>query len=224
MELMIDCGRHGSVPALLDEPADAEWLLVLGHGAGAGMRHPFMEAVATGLAARGLATLRYQFPFMEAGRKLPDRTEAAVATVRAAVDAARAVCPSLPLLAGGKSFGARMTAHAAADGLLPDVRGLVFLGFPLHPSGKPSTTRAAPLALVTCPLLFVQGTRDKLADLALLHPILDDLGHVATLHRVEGADHSFQVLKRSGRTDADVMAEVCDAVADFDRRLRINRA
>jgi uncharacterized protein len=186
---------------------------VLGHCAGAGMRHPFMTRVATELAFRGVATLRYQFPYMEAGRRRTDPAPVAEATVRQALAAARAEAADLPLFAGGKSFGGRMTARAVADAGLT-VRGLVFLGFPLHAPGRPSVDRAAHLSSITLPMLFVQGTRDKLADLSLLRPVIDTLHH-ATLHIVDGGDHSFGVLKRSGRTEEAVMAEVCDVVAGW---------
>ncbi|MEJ2217097.1 MAG: dienelactone hydrolase family protein [Gemmatimonadota bacterium] len=202
------------VSAILLRPDGAAWLLVLAHGAGAGMRHPFMAAAAGAFAARGIATLRYQFPYMEAGRKRPDRPPVAQATIRAAVDAAADRVPDLPLLAGGKSFGGRMTSQAAAAAPLPGVRGLVFLGFPLHAAGRPSDERAAHLHDVGVPMLFLQGTRDALASLDLLEPVCQRLRSApATLHVVEGADHSFHVLKRSGRTDAQVMDELGDAVA-----------
>jgi hypothetical protein len=189
--------------------------VVLGHGAGAGMRHPFMDRAADALAARGLATLRYQFPYMEAGRRRPDPHPILVATVRAAV--ARAAGEGLPLLAGGKSMGGRMTSRAAAEEALPGVRGLVFLGFPLHPAGRPGTERAEHLSGVDVPMLFLQGTRDRLADLDLLQPVCRELGSRATLHVVEGADHSFGVLVRSGRSADEVMAELADAVAAWAR-------
>lgn len=214
-DLRIDAGEAGSVSARLIRPDGAQAGYVLAHGAGAGMEHPFMEAVATALAERGVATLRYQFPYMEAGKRRPDRAPLAQATVRAAVDAARAALPGLRLFAGGKSFGGRMTSQAAAESPLPGVAGLVFLGFPLHPAGKPGTDRAAHLAGVSVPMLFVQGTRDALADLALLRPVLQDLGDRAALHVVDGGDHSFHVLRRSGRTEQEVMAGIADAVAGF---------
>jgi uncharacterized protein len=217
-ELSIAVNGSG-VSALLTRPDDAAWLMVLAHGAGAGMRHPFMEAVAAALADRAIASLRYQFPYMEAGRKRPDRPALAQATVRAAVDVAASRVPGLPLLAGGKSFGGRMTSQAAADAPLPGVRGLVFFGFPLHAAGRPSDERAAHLADVGVPMLFLQGTRDALASLDLLAPVCQRLAAradaPATLHVVEGADHSFHVLKRSGRTDAEVMGELADAVAGW---------
>jgi uncharacterized protein len=204
-----------AVSALLARPDDARALVVLGHGAGAGMRHPFLARVATELALRGVATLRYQFPYMEAGRRRTDPAPVAEATVRRALAAARAETPELPLFAGGKSFGGRMTARAMAADPDPAVRGLVFLGFPLHPAGRPSTERAESLKAVPVPMLFVQGTRDALAELSLLRPVLAGLGEGVSLHVVEGGDHSFQVLKRSGRTEADVMAELGDVVAGW---------
>lgn len=210
-------GKAGEVGGLLRRPGGAESLLVLGHGAGAGMRHPFMERVAAELATRGVATLRYQFPYMEAGKRRPDRAPVAQAAVRAAVAAGVDAAGGLPVFAGGKSFGGRMTSQAAADEPLAGVSGLVFLGFPLHPAGRPGTERAEHLSRVGVPLLFVQGTRDRLAELELLRPVLRDLGDRATLHVVDGGDHSFKVLKRSGRSEAEVMAELSDAVASFIR-------
>ncbi|HUE77792.1 MAG TPA: alpha/beta family hydrolase, partial [Longimicrobiales bacterium] len=189
-ELRFAVADSGDVSALLVAPPSPRAALVLAHGAGAGMRHAFMQAVADGLAERGVATLRYQFPYMEAGGRRPDRPAVAHAAVRAAVDAAGRELPDVPLFAGGKSFGGRMTSQAAADAPLPGVRGLVFFGFPLHPPGRPGTERADHLAAVTVPMLFLQGTRDDLADLALLRPVLEPLGDRATLHVVEGADHS----------------------------------
>lgn len=206
---------RGEVSALLVAPPEPRALLVLAHGAGAGMRHAFMRAISDGLAERGIATLRYQFPYMEAGGKRPDRPALAHAAVRAAVDAARRELPDVPLFAGGKSFGGRMTSQAAAAGPLPDVLGLLFFGFPLHPPGKPGTDRADHLAAVSVPMLFLQGTRDDLADLTLLRPVLDALGDRATLHIVDGADHSFHVLKRSGRTDAEALDELLSTAADW---------
>ena len=225
--LTIDVEGEGAVSALLRLPPGARALLVLAHGAGAGMTHPFMETVADVLADRGVGTLRYQFPYMEQGKRRPDRAPVAVAAVRAAVEAAgtRAAAAGddrdrpLPIFAGGKSFGGRMTSTAAAESPLPEVRGLVFLGFPLHPAGRPGTERARHLGDVTVPMLFVQGTRDRLADLELLRPVIDELGPDATLHVVDGADHGFDVLKRSGRTEADVMAEIGDAVAGWTRSM-----
>jgi predicted alpha/beta-hydrolase family hydrolase len=211
-ELRFDAGA-GEVSALLELPAGARWLLVLAHGAGAGMRHRFLEAAAAKLAARGIATFRYQFPYMEAGSGRPDRPPKLVAAVRAAVAAAAREAPGLPLLAGGKSMGGRMTSTAAAESPLPGVRGLVFFGFPLHPPGRPGTERAAHLAAVSVPMLFLQGTRDDFAGLDLLRPVLAPLGALATLHVVDGADHSFGVRKASGRTGEEVLDELADAVA-----------
>ena len=201
----------GEVGALLLRPEDARWLLVLGHGAGAGMRHPFLKTLAALLAHRRVASFRYQFPYMEQGRKMPNPQPVLLATVRAAVAAAAAAAPDLPLLAGGKSLGGRMTSLATADEPLPGVRGIVFFGFPLHPVGRPGVERAAHLGAITVPMLFLQGTRDKLAELELLTPVCKSLGSRATLHVVEGADHSFHVLKRSGRTAAEVEEELIQA-------------
>ena len=202
----------GSVPGLLQAPPDPAAAVVLAHGAGAGMAHPFMAAAAEGLVARGLAVLRYQFPFMAEGRKPPDRPPVAQATVRGAVAAAAQAWPGLPLIAGGKSFGGRMTSGAQAVAPLPGVRALLFLGFPLHAAAKPGIARAAHLADVALPMLFVQGTRDALAEPGLLRPMVEALGPRATLLAIEGADHGFHVPARSGRTDADVLATALDAV------------
>jgi predicted alpha/beta-hydrolase family hydrolase len=177
------------------------------------MTHAFMGAVASGLAERGIATLRYQFPYMEKGSKRPDPPAIAHAAVRAAVASAAKHCPDMPLIAGGKSFGGRMTSQAQAKAPLDGVRGLAFLGFPLHPAGKPSRERADHLADVKIPMLFLQGTNDKLAELDLLKPVVKTLGARATLHLVEAADHSFHVPARSGRKDADVMTELLDRYA-----------
>jgi hypothetical protein len=183
------------------------------------MTHPFMAAVTEGLAVRGVASLRYQFPFMEAGSRRPDRPPVAIACVRAAVSAASALAPRLALFAGGKSFGGRMTSMAAADGGLAGVKGLVFLGFPLHPAGKPSNTRGAHLADVMVPMLFVQGTRDALGEPALLQPVVSGLGRRARLLQLEGADHSFHVPIRFGRTDVAVLAEALDGIAMWIRSI-----
>lgn len=209
----------GEVSALLVRPATPRCLLVLGHGAGAGMEHPFLETVSRRLAERSVATLRYQFPYMEAGRRFPGPLSRRLAAVRSAVRAGRELEPELPLLAGGKSMGGRMTSRAAAEELLPGVAGLVFLGFPLHSAGKPSRERGEHLSGVDLPMLFVQGTRDRLADLDLLRPVVAGLGSRATLHVVEGGDHSFGVLKRSGRSTGEVMAELADAVAGWAERV-----
>jgi predicted alpha/beta-hydrolase family hydrolase len=212
-QLLIEVGRSGSVSALLTRPEQARACFVFAHGAGAGMTHAFMAAVASGLAERGVATLRYQFPYMEKGSKRPDPPPIAHAAVRAAVAAAAHECPGLPLIAGGKSFGARMTSQAQAKAPLDGVRALAFLGFPLHPAGKPSSDRADHLAEVEIPMLFLQGTNDKLAELDLLEPVVRKLGVRATLHLIEHADHSFHVPARSGRKDSEVMAEALDAFA-----------
>jgi uncharacterized protein len=203
------------VSGLLLAPPRPRACYVLAHGAGAGMTHPFMQAVADGLAQRGIATLRYQFPYMERRSRRPDPPKLAHATVRAAVAAAAQRAPALPLVAGGKSFGGRMTSQAQAASPLDRVCGLVFLGFPLHPAGKPSDERAAHLYSVQVPMLFLQGTRDELADLALLRPVIGRLGDRAALRLFQDADHSFHVPARSGRKDVDVMAEMLDALADW---------
>jgi predicted alpha/beta-hydrolase family hydrolase len=209
----------GEVSALLERPDTARSLLVLGHGAGAGMRHHFMEDAASALAARGVATFRYQFPYVEKGQFRPDPQPILLATVRSAVAAAREAVGDLPMLAGGKSMGGRMTSLAASKEALPGIRGLAFFGFPLHPAGAPSIERAAHLDRVTIPMLFLAGTRDKLADLALLRPVIDRVGARATLHVVEGADHSFEVLKRTGRTAADVLDELAHTVTAWAETL-----
>ncbi len=205
----------GRVSALLVRPPETRWLYVLAHGAGAGMRHPFLESIAQALAERSIATLRYQFPYLESRRRRPDPPPVAEATVRAAVAAASRVAPGVPLVAGGKSFGGRMTSSAQAQESLGGVRGLVFLGFPLHPPGRPGTERAEHLAVVRVPMLFLQGTRDDFADLKLLEPLCERLGKQATLRVVEGGDHSFRVPKRSGRTDGDVMEGLARAIGDW---------
>jgi predicted alpha/beta-hydrolase family hydrolase len=205
----------GEVSALLLRPHQARWLLIFGHGAGAGMRHPFMEEMSARLAAAGIATLRYQFPYMEANSRRPDARAVLLATVRAAVEAARRAAPDLPLLAGGKSMGGRMTSQAAAEAPLAGVQGLVFFGFPLHPAGRPSVERADHLERVGLPMLFLQGERDKLAELDLLRPVCARLGARATLHVIPTADHGFRVLKSSGLTDAEVLGELARAVANW---------
>ena len=199
------------VSALLMQPPQSRACYVFAHGAGAGMTHASMEMVAAGLAERGIATLRYQFPYMEKGSKRPDAPAVAHAAVRAAVSEAGRRCGALPLIAGGRSFGGRMTSQAQALSPSPGVRGLAFLGFPLHPAGKPSSERAQHLTGVNIPMLFLQGTRDALAELNLLEPVVKDLGSRAQLRLLEGADHSFHVLKSSGRNDREVMDEALDA-------------
>ncbi|MGO9049464.1 MAG: alpha/beta family hydrolase [Xanthobacteraceae bacterium] len=201
------------VSGLLQSPAGARACYLPAHGAGAGMQHPFLAAVAAGLAGRGIATLRYQFPYMERGGKRPDPPHLAQATVRAAVAAARRALPGMALVAGGKSFGGRMTSQAQARAPLPDVRGLAFLGFPLHPAGKPSRERAEHLFQIQIPMLFLQGTRDPLAMRDQLEPLCQTLGPRATLKLFTDADHSFHVPARTGRKDAQVLGEVLDALA-----------
>lgn len=219
--LRISVPESGDVSALWLRPADAAALLLFGHGAGAGMRHRFMESAAAALAAHGVATLRYQFPYMEAGGGPPDRTSRLVATVRAACETAAALAGKrgLPLVAGGKSMGGRMTSAAAAEAPLPGVRGLVFFGFPLHPAGRPGTRRAEHLEHVGLPMLFLQGTRDRLAELELLRPIVTGLDPAATLRVIEDADHGFHVLKRTGRSDDEVVDGLAAAVAGWAREL-----
>jgi len=194
-------------------------LLVLAHGAGAGMRHPFLEAVARALQERGIGTFRYEFDYMERRAKRPDAPSVATAKVRAAVAEAANEAPGVPLFAGGKSFGGRMTSTAQAQEALPGVRGLVFLGFPLHPPGRPGTERAAHLDRVRVPMLFLQGTRDEFAQLDLLRPVVERLGPRATLHLVEGGNHSFAVRKASGRSAAEVIAGLAEVTAAWMSRL-----
>ena len=210
-QLTIEVEPQVAVSARLVQPRERRVCFVFAHGAGAGMTHAFMESVAQGLAARHVASLRYQFPYMEKRSKRPDPPALAQATVRAAVVAAAARCPGLPLFAGGKSFGGRMTSQTQAKSPLAGVHGLAFFGFPLHPAGKPSITRADHLDEVGIPMLFLQGTRDKLAEASLLEPVVARLGSRATLHLVDQADHAFHVPARSGRTDAAVMDEMLDA-------------
>jgi len=209
----------GEVSALLTRPEGARWMMVFGHGAGAGMRHRFMEDAAAALAAHGIATFRYQFPYVEHRSRRIDPQPILLATVRSAVAAAHAAAEDLPLLAGGKSMGGRMTSLAASREPLPGVRGVVFFGFPLHPAGAPATDRAEHLSSVMIPMLFLQGTRDKLAGLDLLTPVVEKLGDRATLHVVEGADHGFDMLKRSGRTAAEVLDELAGTVEAWTVRL-----
>ena len=218
-DISIAVPGHGAVSGLLMRPEQARWLLVLAHGAGAGMRHPFMQALAEELARARIAALRYQFPYMEEKRGAPDRPPLLMATVAAAVHAAGQEAPGLPRLAGGKSMGGRMTSQAAAEGLLEGVQGLVFFGFPLHPPKKPGTKRAEHLTEVPVPMLFLQGTRDALADLKLLRPVCKKLGARATLEIVESADHSFHVLKSSGTNDAAVMRLLAERTAAWAETL-----
>ena len=213
--LSIEVETGVRVSGLLQVPAHARACYVLAHGAGAGMAHPFMAAVAEGLAERGIASLRYQFPYMEQGSRRPDTPRLAHATVRAAVAEAARRRPELPLFAGGKSFGGRMTSQAQAQSPLPGVHGLVFLGFPLHPPKKPSDERAAHLSEIDVPMLFLQGTRDELAQMELLQAVVQRLGARAVLRWSEHADHSFHVLVRSGRNDAEVMEELLGTMATW---------
>ena len=211
-------GSSAPVSGLLLVPDPCSAGLVLAHGAGAGMSHAFMAATAAGLHARGVATLRYQFPYMERGSRRPDGPAVAQATVRAAVDEADRRLAGVPLFAGGKSFGGRMTSQAQAAAALPNVRGIAFLGFPLHPAGKPSVDRARHLDAVRIPMLFQQGTRDALAEPALIRQVVDALGPRAAMLMVPDADHSFHVPARSGRSDSEVLDQVLDAVAAWMTR------
>jgi hypothetical protein len=204
--LSIEWSAQQRVSALWCLPEDApQACLVLGHGAGAGMEHPSMQALADGLALRRVATLRFQFPYMERGSQRPDPPPLCHATVRAAAARAAALLPGIPLFAGGRSFGGRMTSQAQAIEPLLQVRGLVFFAFPLHPAGQPSTSRAAHLSKIDIPMLFLQGTADKLAQPELMAPLAASLGSLTTLHSIEAADHAFHVPARSGRTDAQVL-------------------
>ena len=218
--LIIALPSGDTTSGLLQVPAEAEACYVFAHGAGAGMNHAFMAAIAQGLAERGIATLRFNFPFMEQGSKRPDSPAVAHAAIRAAVAEASRQLPKLPLFAGGKSYGGRMTTQAQAAEPLPGVSGVVLVGFPLHPTGKPSTKRAAHLAGVKLPMLFLQGTRDGLAELKLITQTTESLGKRATLHVVEGADHAFHVLVRSGRNDAQVREELLDTMASWMKQHR----
>ncbi|SEE28133.1 hypothetical protein SAMN05519104_5665 [Rhizobiales bacterium GAS188] len=211
--LTIAVGDAIRVSGLLNAPTQARACYVLAHGAGAGMSHAFMAAVAAELAQRRIASLRYQFPYMEQGSKRPDPPRLAHATVRAATAEARRLLPELPLIAGGKSFGGRMTSQAQAADPLPGVRGLAFLGFPLHPAGRPSQERAKHLFDVRIPMLFLQGTRDALAMLDQLEPVCQALGGRATLKLFEEADHNFHVPARTGRKDPEIRSEMLDALA-----------
>jgi predicted alpha/beta-hydrolase family hydrolase len=210
----------GTTSGLLDAPANAEACYVFAHGAGAGMHHNFMAALAKGLAERGIATLRFQFPYMEQSSKRPDSPAVAHAAIRAAAQEAARRLPDMPLYAGGKSYGGRMTSQAQAAEPLAKVQGLVFVGFPLHPAGKPSVERAQHLADVQVPMLFLQGTRDTLAELDLIRETTAKLGPRAQLHVIEGGDHSFHVLKSSGRTDEQVREELLDTMAHWMKSLK----
>jgi uncharacterized protein len=218
--IVIAVSETQRVSGLLQLPEKVRACCVLGHGAGAGMTHPFMAMIASGLFERGIATLRYQFPYMEQKSKRPDTPKVAQATVRAAVQEAARLVSNVPLFAGGKSFGSRMTSQAQAATPLPDVRGLVFLGFPLHPAGQPSSDRAKHLFDVQIPMLFLQGARDDLAHLPLLEPLCKQLGSRATLKLFQDAEHSFHVPARSGRKDSEVMIELLDALAAWVDKIR----
>ncbi len=218
--ISVDTTRH--VSGLLQAPPNACVCYVLAHGAGAGMAHPFMAAVANGLAKRGVASLRYQFPYMEQGAKRPDTPKVAQAAVRAAAAEASRLLPRVALFAGGKSFGGRMTSQAQAELPLPGVIGLVFLGFPLHPPGQPSEQRAEHLQHVHIPMLFLQGTRDEFADLQLLHPLVTRLGSTAILKLFQDANHSFHVPARTGQKDSDVLELLLDTAADWMKRIAQN--
>lgn len=215
--LSIALPAGGHVAALLDLPPSAFACCTLAHGAGAGMEHAFLADLSRRLHDAGVAVLRFQFPFMQQGSRRPDAPAVAQAAIRAAVAEAARRVPGVPLFAAGKSFGGRMSSQAQAQQPLPGVRGLVFFGFPLHPAGKPGTARAEHLGRVGAPMLFLQGTRDALADLALVTPVVQGLGDRATLHVVDGADHAFHVLVRSGRDDAQVLAELATAAAAWMR-------
>ena len=223
-ELAIEIDEVTSVSALLVRTAEARACFVFAHGAGAGMTHPFMETVAAGLGERGVASLRYQFPYMEKASRRPDPPKIAHAAVRAAAAEAARRCAGLTLIAGGKSFGGRMTSQAQASAPMAGVHGLAFLGFPLHPAGKPSDDRAKHLADVHVPMLFIQGTRDNLAEISLLAPVVAGLGPTASLHRIEGADHAFHVMARSGRNDGEVTREVLDTLAAWIGAIEVNIA
>lgn len=214
LEIQLPDARRAS--ALLVEPEEATRLLyVLGHGAGAGMTHPFLGAVAERLARRGIATLRYQFPYMDAGRRSPDAPRVLESTVRRAIETAAETAPDLTIIAGGKSMGGRITSHVAAVDPPPHLGGLVFLGYPLHAPKKPDTKRARHLGAIRTPMLFLQGTRDNLADLGLVQSVVEDLGQKATLQVIDGGDHSFKVLKRSGRTETEVICEIVDSISEW---------
>lgn len=218
---------HLSIPLAAGQPVSGLYTstsasrscYVLAHGAGAGMHHPFLTAVAEGLVSRSISTVRYQFPYMEQGSKRPDTPKVAHAAVRGAVQEAARLNPGLPLFAGGKSFGGRMTSQAQAESPLPSVRGLVFLGFPLHPPGRPSDERAQHLFQIQIPMLFLQGDRDEFAELKLLQQVIEQLGQRATLKLFPDADHSFHVRKRSGQTDAQVQSQMLDAIAAWTAML-----
>jgi len=215
----IPVGEH-QVSGLLVRPSSARALYLFAHGAGTNMIHPSMESNAHGLAERDIATLRYNFLYTEKGGRRPDPPKLAHVAVRAAAAKALELAPDIPIFAGGRSFGGRMTSQAQAEGPLPGVRGLAFIGFPLHPAGKPAIERADHLAGVRVPMLFVSGSRDALAEVDLLRPVVGGLGRLATLHLVDQADHSLKVAAKSGRTGIEAEAEALDAIADWANLLR----
>lgn len=202
----------GDVSALFYLPKDAEFVLLFAHGAGAGMKNKFMEQVSISLAEKNIATIRFNFPYMEIGKKVPDKKSVCVETIKAAAEKSSKLCPKIPLFAGGKSFGGRMTSTAASEGNLPDVKGIVFFGFPLHAPGKPANERAEHLYKVNIPMLFLQGTRDALASLDLLKPVLKKIGKKAELFIVDGADHSFHVPKENKLKDSEVIELICTEI------------
>lgn len=202
----------GSVNAMFYSPANARQVLVFAHGAGAGMKNKFMEQVSLCLAEHGIATLRFNFPYMEKGKKVPDPKPVSTAAIKAAAEKAAKLCPKLPLFAGGKSFGGRMTSTAASEGLIPDVKGIIFFGFPLHAPGKPSNERAEHLYKVDIPMLFLQGSRDSLASMEFLKPVIKKLGNKAEMFIIEGADHSFHCPKEYGIKDSEVIEMICREV------------
>ena len=216
----VTTSKGHQVSAVLMRPPRSRWLLLLGHGAGAGMEHPFMRTLSIKLAQVGVATFRYQFPFMERGTKIPDSQEDLISTVMAALEMAGSVAPDLPLLVGGKSMGGRMTSLAISRGGLARVQGLVFVGFPLHAAGRPSTTRGDHLKQIPLPLLFLQGSRDRLGSLELIRSLCRNLGDRVRLHVVEDADHSFHMTKRSGRNDEGILGELACVVADWAEHLQ----
>ena len=217
--IQLHVGEHvGTVDAVLQTPAEPGLLFIFAHGAGAGMRHPFMAQLATRMQEATAAILRYQFPYMQNGRGRPDVPAVLEATVRAAIRTGQELMPEVPIIAGGKSMGGRMTSQLLAKEPGLPVKGLAFVGFPLHQPNKPSRTRAGHLFDVVQPMLFVQGTRDTLADLGLIREVTSELGSKATLHVIEGADHSFGVLKKSGRTAADVQEEIAKVIVEFGLR------
>lgn len=217
----IATNSSGEVSGIYVRPKDAKWLLVFAHGAGAGIHHKFMKNAAEKLAEHGIATFRFNFPYMEKGKRSPDPQPILKKTIRSAVETAFGLASGLPLIAGGKSLGGRMTSMAASENQLPDVRGIVFFGFPLHAPGKPSADRADHLKEVKLPMLFLQGTRDNLADLSLLKPVCQKLGDIATLRIVEGGDHSFHLPKSAGKTDEEVINELAEIVSKWSEELRV---